>query len=143
LHDEARDKVNAGRSRVLDSDDFARLKPEAELRVRLEFLSRGQSLEEVADVPLHTEEDLLAATAAVPIPLLRAKRDGVAQAVAQALARAAALGAESPELAPMTWPTSRLSGKLLRDQAEVDHAFDAAKDEIKALIRQGKSVRTV
>jgi hypothetical protein len=38
---------------------------------------------------------------------------------------------------------STLAGKILTTDAEVDTAFDGAKDEVKALVRDHKSVRIV
>jgi hypothetical protein len=141
LYADARAQVDAGRLRLRDSDEMGRLTPEAHAKVNVEFSGRGQPLEEIPEAQLKSEADLLTATGTLPIPLLRAKRDGVDAAVAKALARAEELDAKGP--APTTWSTAKLGGKVLSDEPQVDDVFDAAKDEVKALIRQGKIVRTI
>ena len=51
--------------------------------------------------------------------------------------------AEKPKEQISTWETSRIIGKAFSDEPKVDEVFDKAKDEIKAMIRQGKTVRTI
>jgi hypothetical protein len=142
VYAEARERVDAGRAAILDDPDFARLGPKS-LQVRVRFMGAGCSLQEIPNVPLTGEADLIAATASFSLPLLRARIDEVDRSVAKAQAMIAELLAEKPMDTQATWSTTLLTGKVFSSEASVDNAFDAEKDKIKALIRQGKTVRSI
>jgi hypothetical protein len=106
-------------------------------------MGAGCSLQEIPNVPLTGEADLIAATASFSLPLLRARIDEVDRSVAKAHAMIAELLAEKPKDTQATWSTTLLTGKVFNSEASVDTAFDTEKDKIKALIRQGKTVRAI
>jgi len=143
LYAAARTKVEEGRAAILDGPEFGKLGVEKAVQVRVRFTGPGRPLQEIPDVPLMSESDLIAATSAFPLPLLRSRVDEVDREVARAQAFIAELLSERPKETQATWSTSTLSGKVFDSGTSPDAAFDAAKDEIKALIRQGKTVRTI
>ena len=106
-------------------------------------MGAGRPLQEIPDVPLAGEADLIAAASTFPLPLLRSRIDEVDREVAKAHAFVAELLAASPKDTQATWSTSSLTGRVFNSDASVDNAFDAEKDKIKALIRQGKTVRSI
>ena len=139
---DARTKVELGRTAITDSEEFGRLGLKV-LDVRIKFMGAGCALQEIPDVPLNSDADLIAATSPFPLPLLAARISGADKAVAEARAFMDELLAEKPKEQLSTWDTSRIIGKAFADEAKVDEVFDKAKDEIKTLIRQGKTVRTI
>jgi hypothetical protein len=142
VYADARARVDAGRAAILDDPDFARLGQKS-LHVRVRFMGAGCSLQEIPNVPLTSEADLIAATGSFSLPLLRARIEEVDRSVAKAHAFIAELLAEKPKDTQATWSTTALTGKVFNSEASVDNAFDAEKDRIKALIRQGKTVRAI
>ena len=139
----ARAKVEGGRAAILQDDDFRRLAPEKSAQVRIAFMGAGRPLQEIPDVALTSDADLISATSAFSLALLRSRIDEVDREVARAHAMIAELLAEKPKDTQATWSTSALTGKVFSSEASVDHAFDAEKDRIKTLIRQGKTVRAI
>jgi hypothetical protein len=142
VYQTARTKVEEGRTAILHDPDFVRL-GEKGLQVRVRFMGAGRPLQEIPDVPLAGEADLIAATSTFPLPLLRSRIDEIDREVAKAHAFVAELLAASPKDTQATWSTSSLTGRVFNSDASVDNAFDAEKDKIKALIRQGKTVRSI
>lgn len=144
LYKRAREEVDAASDAVLGSPEYARL-GEKVVQVRLRFMGAGCPLQQVPEVSLTTEADLIAATSSFPLPLLRAKIDGAAKARAEAIAYAAELAPDKPADTSATWKTSALMGRAFSpgEENKVDALFDQAKDEIKTLLRQGKTVRTL
>jgi hypothetical protein len=141
---QARLNVDAARVAITESPEYARL-GEKVLRVRASYMGAGCALQDIPEVSLTTEADLIAATSAFSLPLLRARIDGAALAQAEAMAMAAELASDNPTDALATWKTATLMGKTFSpsDEHQVDLVFDAAKDQVKALLRQGKTVRTL
>ncbi len=140
---QARAKVESGRAAILKDPDFLRLAVERATQVRVKFMGAGRSLQDIPDVPLTGEADLIAATGSFSLALLRSRIEEVDREVAKAHAMIAELLAEKPKDTQATWSTSALTGKVFTSEASVDHAFDAEKDKIKTLIRQGKTVRSI
>lgn len=143
VYADARVKVEAGRAAIIGDPDFVRLAPDKSTQVRIKFMGAGRPLQEIPDVPLTNEADLIGATGSFPLALLRSRIEEVDREVAKAHAMIAELLAEKPKDTQATWSTSALTGKVFNSEASVDNAFDAEKDKIKALIRQGKTVRSI
>ena len=141
---EARARIEAAFKALIEHSEFIALGEKA-LQVRIKYTGAGCPLQQVPEVPLLTEADLIAATSAFSLPLLRARINGAAKAQAEALAMAAELAATKPSETFATWETTPLIGRAFApdQEARVDEVFDRAKDEIKALLQQGKTVRTI
>ena len=140
-YEQARVKVESARAAIIDSPEFASIGEKGYL-VRSQFMGAGRQLEQIPVATLTGEADLIAAADRFSLPLLRAKTSGADKAVAEAMVFIAGL-APGDKVSYTTWETSSLIGKAFTDEAKVDEAFDRAKEEIKALIRQGKTVRTI
>ena len=141
-YDAARAKVDACSNEVTASDEFAKLGEKA-YQVRIKFMGASRRLEKIPAAPLTSEADLIAASERFPLPLLSAKVSDANRAVAEAMVFMAALADDGQKEQLATWETSRLIGKAFKDPDKVDEVFDQAKAEIKALIKQGKTVRTI
>ena len=90
-----------------------------------------------------SDADMIAASAIFSLPLLQARINGADRAVAEARAFMDVLLADKPKEQYQTWETSKLVGRAFTEEAAVDKTFDTAKEEIKTLIRQGKTVRLI
>jgi hypothetical protein len=143
VYAKARAKIEAARTAIIEDPEFARLAPGKAGQVRAAFMGAGRPLQEIPDVPLTSEADLVSASGNFSLALLRSRIDEADREVAKARALIAELLAETPEETQATWSTSTLTGKVFTSEASVDDAFDAEKDRIKALVRQGKTVRAI
>lgn len=141
-YEAARAKVAESRDTLVGDADFAKLGEKA-LQVRVKFTGAGCPLQEIPAATLLSDADMIAASANFSLPLLQARINGADRAVAEARAFMDVLLADKPKEQYQTWETSRLVGRAFTEEAAVDKAFDAAKEEIKTLIRQGKTVRLI
>jgi hypothetical protein len=88
---------------------------------------------------------LIAASSAFSLPLLRARVADADRAVAEARGFMDLLLADKPAEQYASWESIRLIGMAFGpdDASKVDEVFDKAKDEVKALLAQGKTVRVI
>ncbi len=149
LRDDVRHQTEAARAAVLDSPEFAALHTDRALKVRLVFLADGRPLAEIPEAELKSDADLLVANDAFSIAHLRTKAAalpgqlGLAQGmvIEQLSEQQTADGAKSTVA---SWDAkAAFGGATFRTEAEVTDAFATAADQVKALIREGKSVKVV
>ena len=149
LRDDVRHQTEAARAAVLDSPEFAALHTDRALKVRLAFLAEGRPLAEIPEAELKSDADLLAASDTFSIAHLRTKvaalpgQLGLAQGmvIEQLSEQQKADGAKSTVAA---WDAKvAFGGATFKTETEVTDAFAKAADQVKALIREGKSVKVV
>lgn len=145
LYGEVQRRVAEARRLILESPDFAALGPTERVRIEQEFLGAGRPLAELEARELGTEDDLIRASASFTIAHLRAMLAGLDGAVSAAQQRMIELLANREEApAVTTWnPRAFFAGKEFRTEADVDDAFAEAAEEVRRLVREGKTVRVV
>jgi hypothetical protein len=143
LRDEAKAGVELARASILDGPEFARLSLSDATKVRMEFFAQGRPLEEIPDASMQSDADLIAASGSFSMSHLRLTLAALDTQAALARARVAELLDKGQPQKAALWSASTLAGRILTTDTEVDAAFDSAKDDVKALVRDHKSVRIV
>ena len=141
LREEARARVEMARLAVLGAPEFARLDLVDATKVRMEFFTQGRPLAEIPETPMQTDADLISASGSFSMSHLRLTLAALDAQAALARARVAELLEKGPQPKSAIWSASKLAGKVLTSEPEVDTAFDGAKAEVKELIKRHKSVR--
>jgi hypothetical protein len=117
--------------------------------VRRQFLGQGALLAESEMPELHTEEDLLRANAEYSIAHIRSALSALDGEVSRAQQLIYELFNEQeephdPVARVATWqPAQAFRNKTFVSEEEVDAAFDAERERLKAWIREGKTVRVL
>lgn len=149
LRDDVRRQTASARAAILDSQEFTALDTDRALKVRLGFLAEARPLAEIPEVELKSDADLLAANDTYSIAHLRAKAAALSGQLALAQGLVIELlseqqKAEGEKATHAAWDAKAAFGEVtFRTEAEVTTAFDNAADQVKALIREGKSVKVV
>jgi hypothetical protein len=145
LREELRDRVAKSRAAVTGMPEYEQLPIGDRSIVRTRYLIEGRPLAEVDAPALKNEEQLLSATAAYSIPHMRA----VLSALASQVSEARALVIEryntwkQEQLIAAWQPAQAFAGQRFTTEAEIDAAFDAEKERLKTLIREGKTIQVV
>jgi hypothetical protein len=139
-------RVAERRSAITVMREFEELTTTHRAEVRARYLADGQPLAEVASLEVRDEEQLVRATRELSIPHMRARLAALEREVSLAKTLVLKLYAEQLDEKggppPAVWdPAGFFSGTQFSTPDEVDMVFDAAKEEVKALIREGKIVR--
>lgn len=143
------EQMEAARKAILAMPEFEALSAGDRAVVRAEFLGGGRPLQEISLPELRNEEQLLAANSQFNLAYLRQALANLDIERVRARARvidlyAAEMAAKGRLVSTATWSAAQaFAGRSFRSEEEVDAAFDAEKDRIKALIRDGKSVEVV
>ncbi len=122
------------------------LTPAHRVEVKTHYLADGQPLAEVSPLEVRDAEQLIRATRQLSIPHIRARLGALDREVSLAQTLVLKLYSDQLDQAggspPAVWdPVGFFSGTQFSTADEVDMVFDAAKDEVKALVRKGKIVR--
>ncbi|MGI8550249.1 MAG: BREX system P-loop protein BrxC, partial [Dehalococcoidia bacterium] len=144
-----RDRSQQARKAILAMPEYEALTLPNRTDVRTTHLNPGRPLQEVSLPELKNEEQLLAANSQYSIAHLRLALGSFEQETGRARARVielytAAQQARGEQARTATWAAATaFSGQRFQREDQVDAAFDAVKDQIKALIREGKTVEVV
>ena len=147
LREDLATRVGEARAAITSMREFDELTATNRAEVRSRFLTEGQPLAEVSNPEVHGEEQLVIATRQLSIPHMRARLAALDREVSLAktlILQSFAKQLEEQEQAPQLaiWdPLPAFSGAQFSSEEEVDMVFDAAKDEVKAFVREGKIVR--
>lgn len=149
LREELSTRVAAARAELTSMPEYDGLGFSDMASVRMDFLRDGQPLAEVSMPELHDEQQLLMAIGELSIGHMRATLAALDSQVGAAKTRVIALyDAEQQRKGEQgrfaAWrPAEAFAGKQFATEPEVDEAFDAERDRLKALVREGKTVRVV
>jgi hypothetical protein len=142
LREEAHRRVEDARRRIEAMPEYGQLSVSDRAKIRAEFLAEGRPLGEIPLLELKTEEQLVAASASHSVSHLRAilaALDAQVQAARAWVLQLAAAAQDEPRM--VLWdPAKALGNRRFATEAEVDEAFDAQKEHLKALIREGKVI---
>ncbi|HYT79483.1 MAG TPA: BREX system P-loop protein BrxC [Actinomycetota bacterium] len=147
LRQDVAQRVAEARDAITSMPEFDQLRTADRAQIRAELLAEGRPLAEVSVPKLHDEEQLLSATRGLSIPHLRSMLAALDAHVAKAKARVLQLytaSREEKEPPIIVWdPLPAFSGAQFAQDEDVDMVFDTVKEEVKALIREGKIVRVL
>ena len=149
LRDDVRRQTDAARGAILDSQEFASLNADRALKVRLGFLAEGRPLAVIPEAELKSDADLLTANDTYSIAHLRTKAAALPGQLALAQGMVIELlteqqKAEGAKATIAAWDAKvAFAGVTFKTEPEVTAAFEKAADQVKALIRDGKSVKVV
>jgi hypothetical protein len=147
LREKLAGQVTDSRLAITSMREYEELSLTNRAEVRSRFLADGQPLAEVSTPAVRDEEQLVLATRQLSIPHIRARLAALGREISLAktlILERYAKQLEEQEEAPrlVIWdPLPAFSGVQLSTEGEVDMVFDAAKDEVKAIVREGKIVR--
>ena len=146
LYEELARRVTESRTAITSMREYEELTQAHRAEVRARFLSEGQPLSEVLVAEARDEQQLLSVSRALSIPHIRARLGAIDREVGLAKGLVLELYARQLEEIggppPFVWdPVAFFSGTQFSTEDEVDMVFDAAKDDIKAQVRDGKIVR--
>lgn len=149
LRKELAERTTGARSNISGLPEFEDLGVGDRALVRTEFLSEGKPLQEVTLPELKNEEQLLAANAQLSIPHMRLALSSLDIEAGKAKARIidlhnAEMQRRGEKAKTATWsPAETFSGKRFQTEDQVDTAFDAEKERLKQLIRDGKTIEVI
>jgi hypothetical protein len=149
LREDLRRRVAEARAAVMNMTEFQQLSLTDRTTVRVEFLGEGKPLAEVSLPELRDEQQLLAANGVFNIAHLRTALAALDSQLSQAQARVIELRSDEQrrqgeQERVVVWkPSESFAGKRFTGEAEIDAAFDAEKERLKALVRQGKEVQVL
>lgn len=149
LRDEARTRTAEAAAAITDSPYFVALDVTRAAHVRGQFLAPGRPLAEIPVVELKTEPDLISANEAYSLAHLRARLASIDGELSAAQTKVIELLADQQRETERAvhieaWSPSRaFAGATFHTEAEVDAAFDGARDQVKAVVRLGKTVKVV
>jgi hypothetical protein len=146
LREELARTVATARADITSMREYEQLTQSHKAEVRARYLSEGQPLSEVTTPKVHDEQQLVLASRTLSIPHIRARLAALSREVGMAKGLVLDLYARQVDddggPPPVVWdPVPFFSGTQFSTADEVDMVFDAAKDEIKGLVRDGKIVR--
>ena len=136
------EETQAANADIREMPEYATLKVDGTMQVRTEYLGKQRPLDPVPMPALHDEQQLLAANDEYRISHLRTILDALPGQTASARAFVRKLAAsEEDRQRTVVWKTADAFGThRFEKEEDVDAAFDAAKEAIKTLVRQGKIV---
>ena len=145
LRRQLHERSTAARQKVLEMPEYDALSLPDRTEVRVRFLGEGRTLQQVLLPKLTNEEQLLEANSAFSIPYMRsalASLDGQVTDAQTLVYQLYSAAQDRPQIA--TWsPAKAFAGKKFTSEAEVDAAFDAEKERLKELLKDGKMVQVV
>jgi hypothetical protein len=149
LRQELHRKVEDARHAITDMSDYNALALGDRTTVRVEYLSEGKPFQEVSLPELRDEQQLLAANAEYSIAHMRAALAALESQVSDARARVidlrtAQLDRAGKAAKMVPWkPTDAFAGKHFVTEADVDAVLDPLREQLKELIREGKTIQVV
>jgi hypothetical protein len=145
LREELSRRVKAASDALKAMPEYDGLSLSDKATIRTEFLATGKPLHEVTVPELRSDAQLLTANAEYTISHLTSALAALDTQLSRARARVIELynrGRRKPE--PFLWnASSALGGKTFVSEADVDRALDAAKADLKKVVREGKTVQVV
>jgi hypothetical protein len=149
LREDLSRRVKVASDAIKAMPEYERLSIGGRAQVRAEFLAIGKPLHEVTVPELKSDAQLLAANGEFTIAHLNSALAALDNQVSTARARVIEVynreqdpGKKKPAI--VTWKASgALGGKTFVTEADVDLALDAAKVELKQIVRQGKTIQVV
>ena len=142
-------RVAAARAEITSMPEYDGLTFVDKATVRTEFLHDGRPLAEVSMPELRDEQELLGASSELSLGHMRSTMAALDAQIGAAKARVIELYTADQERKGeegkfAAWrPAAAFAGKQFATEAEVDDVFDAEKERVKALVREGKTVRVV
>lgn len=136
------EETQAANAAIRAMPEYQALKLDATTQIRERYLGKKRPLDPVPMPDLKGEQELLQANDEYSIPYLRTILDALPTQAAAARAFVRQLAAsEEDRKRTVIWKTAdSLTTQRFATETEVDTAFDAAKEAVKALVRQGKIV---
>lgn len=149
LRKELAERTGAAHQAILDMPEYQALEVGDRALVRTRYLAEGKPLHPVTVPELRDEQQLLAANSEYSIPHLQAALAALDTQLSAARGMVVKVYQEEQErkgqaAKTATWdPKKAFAGKRFDTPEQVDAAFDAEKERLKALILEGKAVQVV
>lgn len=148
LRADVSDRTMAARDAVLKSPEYDALKVEHRVKVLGAFMADGRPLAEIKAAELKGDDDLIRANEVYSIAHLRTKLASLPSVLADAQRMVLQLLAEQQEEegrpSVYAWnPQAAFAGTTFSTEAEVDAAFGTVAEKLKALVRDGKTVKVL